>query len=231
MSRLSCYPGPRGPLLPPSGWSWSTRLSYTSISMQRPQYLPACSFQSVKASGHPIEVCIFWNRKLHFLTKYLKTITLSMNQDRERVLCTNRYFCSACWIKYWNCNNIWNYQPYCCCTRILSLISPMQWAGHLFIKGTPMQTLIQNLEDAVEQMARNGDAPRRQWLITSTVSGTSTEIVIVQESLWKTNLKRPPKRRLLLLLARCHVLCHRVVWRRQKLTTRSQALSAIGQIV
>jgi len=258
MSRLSCYPGPRGPLLPPSGWSWSTRLSYTSISMQRPQYLPACSFQSVKASGHPIEVCIFWNRKLHFLTKYLKTITLSMNQDRERVLCTNRYFCSACWIKYWNCNNIWNYQPYCCCTRILSLIctqtshyvikdnhinfldingirgwhtSPMQWAGHLFIKGTPMQTLIQNLEDAVEQMARNGDAPRRQWLITSTVSGTSTEIVIVQESLWKINLQWPPKRRLLLLLARCHVLCHRVVWRRQKLTTRSQALSAIGQIV
>jgi len=71
-----------------------------------------------------------------------------------------------------------------------------------------MQTLIQNLEDAVEQMARNGDAPRRQWLITSTVSGTSTEIVIVQESLWKTNLKRLPKRH---LLARCHVLCHRVV--------------------
>jgi len=143
----------------------------------------------------------------------------------------------------------------CCHTRILSLICtqtshyaiednhinvldineirawhtyPMQWAGHLFIKGTPMQTLIQNLEDAVEQMERNGDAPRKQWLITSTVSGTSTEIVIVQESLWKTNLKRPPKRH---LLARCHVLCHRVVWRRQKLTTRSQALSAIGQIV
>jgi len=72
-----------------------------------------------------------------------------------------------------------------------------------------MQTLIQNLEDAVdEQMERNGDAPRKQWLITSTVSGTSTEIVIVQESLWKTNLKRLPKRH---LLARCHVLCHRVV--------------------
>ena len=98
MSRLSCYPGPRGPLLPPSGWSWSTRLSYTSISMQRPQYLPACSFQSVKASGHPIEVCIFWNRKLHFLINYLKTIVLSMNQDRE-TLCTNRYLCSiTCWM-------------------------------------------------------------------------------------------------------------------------------------
>jgi hypothetical protein len=54
-----------------------------------------------------------------------------------------------------------------------------------------MQTLIQNLEDAVGQMERNGDAQRRQWLITSTVSGTSTETVIVQESLWKTNLKRP----------------------------------------
>jgi hypothetical protein len=72
-----------------------------------------------------------------------------------------------------------------------------------------MPTLIQNLEDAVEQMERNGDAPRRQWLITSTVSGTSTETVIVQESLWKTNLKRLPRRHLL-LLAHCHVLCHRV---------------------
>lgn len=73
-----------------------------------------------------------------------------------------------------------------------------------------MQTLIQNLEDAAEQMERNGDAPRRQWLITSIVSATSTETVTVQESLWKTNQKRPPRRHLLLVVVHCRVLCHRV---------------------
>jgi len=109
--------------------------------------------------------------------------------------------------------------------------SLMQWAGGLSIKATQMQTLTQSLEDADGQMERSGDAPRRQWLITSTVSGTSTETATVQESLWKTNPRRPPRRCLLLLLAHCHVLGHKVAWRRQKLMTPSQALSAIGQIV
>jgi hypothetical protein len=72
-----------------------------------------------------------------------------------------------------------------------------------------MQTLTQNLGDADERMERSGGAPRKQWLITSTVSGTSTETVTVQESLWKINLRRPP-RRCLLLLAHCHVLGHKV---------------------
>jgi len=101
----------------------------------------------------------------------------------------------------------------CCHTRILSLICtqtshyaiednhinvldineirawhtyPMQWAGHLFIKGTPMQTLIQNLEDAVEQMERNGDAPRKQWLITSTAG--SLPCAVSQGSLKKAKV-------------------------------------------
>lgn len=53
-----------------------------------------------------------------------------------------------------------------------------------------MQTLTQNQEDAVEQMARNGGVQRRPWPTTSIVRGTSTETATVQESLWKTKVER-----------------------------------------
>lgn len=90
----------------------------------------------------------------------------------------------------------------------------MQWLGGLSIKDSQIQIPTRNLEDAVEQMARNGGVQRRQWLSTSIVSGTSIETAIVQESLWKTKLERLRKRQ---LLAHYQALSHRVTRRKQKL--------------
>lgn len=84
----------------------------------------------------------------------------------------------------------------------------MQWLGGPPIKGSPMQILTRNLEDAVEPTAKNGGARRRRWPSTSIVSGTSIGTAIVQESLWKTKQGRMRKRHL--LLAHYHPLSHRV---------------------